>query len=597
MAEQQARAGHADALRGLGPSLRDSALLRWLDVRLEPIDLDRIAPLALGLAIVASGLLLYHLTRGTSFWADDWLWITNRRADTLHNFLSPYDGHLSVLPLVIYRLMFTAFGIDSYAPYRVLVIGLSLVVGVLVFEYARHRIGRFLAMLVAALVLFLGPGWQDTMWTFQIGWELALGLGIGALIMLDRRTRAADIGACVLTLGSICSTTFGLAFAIGIAIDVALTRRRWRDAWIPGIPLALYVIWVLHYHTAGITWSAITLVPINVVKTFAGGLASLVGLSGATVMDPVGTNLTFGVPLLALLVIVSVRSVAARRFSVRAGALLLVLVVFSALATLVRWFETPLVSRYIYADCVLIALFAVELARGARPSRLVQAVLAALAVIAVVSNVDVLRAGGGYLRQIAKVTNADVAALDLGRGSIPPGYIAAHLPDYPFVQMTAGSYFAAERALGTPADSIDELAHAPANAQTVADTELIGERAIVLSPGVSPAAAGGAPPSISAAANGSATRSGACVQFRPGGTLTPGATSSVVLALAPGAVRITTDAAPVTVAAQRFGPTAVPLGTIGPLRSAIVLVRRDAAQQPWRLQLGSGADVRACTLR
>jgi hypothetical protein len=87
------------------------------------------------------------------------------------------------------------------------------------------------------------------------------------------------------------------------------------------------------------------------------------------------------------------------------------------------------------------------------------------------------------------------------------------------------------------------------------------------------------------------------VQFRPGGTLTPGATSSVVLALAPGAVRITTDAAPVTVAAQRFGPTAVPLGTIGPLRSAIVLVRRDAAQQPWRLQLGSGADVRACTLR
>jgi hypothetical protein len=572
-------------------------LLGRLEVGLERVDLDQVAPLILGLAVVASGLLLYHLTRGTSFWGDDWVWVTTRRANTVHNFLSPYDGHLSVLPLVIYRVMFAAFGIDSYAPYRALVIVLSLAVGLLVFEYARHRVGPFLAMLVAVLVLFVGPGWQDTMWTFQIGWELALGLGIGALIMLDRRTPAADIAACVLTFGSICSTSFGIAFAVGVAVDVALTRRRWRDAWIPGIPLALYGIWALHYHPTGINWSEITLVPTNVVQTFAGGVAGILGLSGATPLDPVGTNLTFGVPLLAVLAIVSVRRVAARRFSARAGALLVVLVVFSALTTLGRAFETPLVSRYIYPDCVLIALYAVELARGVRPGRAVQAGLAVVALIVVISNVGVLRAGGAYLREVGAMTNADVAALDFGRGTIPSGYIATQLPDYPFVAISAGSYFAAEDALGTPADSIPELAHTQAAARTVADNELIGEHAIVLSPGVSAAPAGGAAPGIAASANVSATRSGACVQFTPATALAPGATSTVVLSLAPGAVRLSAGAAPVAVAAKRFGPSPTALGTIGPGRSAIVLIRRDAAPQPWQLRLGSGAAVRSCALR
>jgi hypothetical protein len=563
----------------------------------ERFDLDRIAPVVMGLAILASGLLLYHLTRGSSFWGDDWAWITTRRANTAHNFLSPYDGHLSVLPLAIYRVMFAVFGIDSYTPYRILVIVLSLIVGLLVFEYARHRVGSFLAMLVAALVLFDGPGWQDTMWTFQIGWELALGLGIGALIMLDRRTTAAHMAACALTLGSICSTSFGVAFAVGIAVDVGLTRRRWRDAWSPGIPLALYGIWALHYHPTGVNWSEITLVPTNLVQTFAGGVAGILGLSGATPLDPVGTTLTFGVPLLAVLAIVSVRSVAARRFSVRAGALLVVLIVFSALTTLGRAFETPLVSRYIYPDCVLVALFVVELGRDAKPTRLVQAGLAVLALVAVIANVGVLRAGGAYLRLVGASTTADVAALDLGRGSIPSKYIATQLPDYPFVAITAGSYFAAKDALGTPADSIAELAHAPATARTVADNELLGEHAIVLSPGVSSAAAGGAAPGIGATANGSATRSGACANFTPVNALTPGATSSVVLTVAPGAARVTAGAAPIKVAAQRFGPIPAALGTIVPGRSAIVLVRRDTAPNPWQLRLESGAAVRACTLR
>src|ERR1700691_5375273 len=193
MSDQGARASGPDAAADRLLARRASEAIERLERELVRVDLDRLAGVVLALAVLASGVLLYHLTRGTSFWGDDWAWITERRGNHIGTFLSPYDGHLSVLPIVIYRLMFAAFGIDSYAPYRVLVIGLSLVVGLLAFEYARHRVNHFLAMLVAALVLFVGPGWQDTMWAFQIGWVLALGLGVAALILLDRRTLVTDV--------------------------------------------------------------------------------------------------------------------------------------------------------------------------------------------------------------------------------------------------------------------------------------------------------------------------------------------------------------------------------------------------------------------
>src|ERR1700743_1613318 len=214
MSEQGARATGPDAAADRLFARRASEVVERLERELDRVDLDRLAAVVVVLAALASGALLYHLTRGTSFWGDDWAWITTRRGNHIGTFLAPYDGHLSALPIVLYRLMFAAFGIDSYAPSRVLVIGLSLIVGLLTFEYARHRVNDFLAMLVAALALFVGPGWQDTMWAFQIGWVLALGLGIAALILLDRRTLATDALACALTFGSICSTSFGVAFAV-----------------------------------------------------------------------------------------------------------------------------------------------------------------------------------------------------------------------------------------------------------------------------------------------------------------------------------------------------------------------------------------------
>src|SRR5947209_14595942 len=126
----------------------------------------------------------------------------------------------------------------------------------------------------------------------------ALDAGIGALLMLDRRDRVGDAGACVLTAVSLASNGPGVAVAIGLAVELALTRRRWRDAWIVAGPLALYALWWILYQPAGLSRHALVLAPGYVASEGATALAALLGLAGQTGLGGEGTLLLWGAPLL-----------------------------------------------------------------------------------------------------------------------------------------------------------------------------------------------------------------------------------------------------------------------------------------------------------
>jgi hypothetical protein len=55
---------------------------RRLHLAASDVDLDRFARAGLVVAVVVSGLLIYHLTRGSSFSIDDWSWIDTRRGNS-----------------------------------------------------------------------------------------------------------------------------------------------------------------------------------------------------------------------------------------------------------------------------------------------------------------------------------------------------------------------------------------------------------------------------------------------------------------------------------------------------------------------------------
>ena len=116
-------------------------------------------------------------------------------------------------------------------------------------------------------------------------------------------------------------------------------------------------------------------------------------------------------------------------------------------------------------------------------SRGATAVLAAVTLVIVVANVGDLRDGARFVRTQSAITRADLGALDsLARWSKPARFVAAQLPGYPFLTLEAGEYFAAARAIGSPADSPAELARAPEGARVAADAELARIHAVAPHP-------------------------------------------------------------------------------------------------------------------
>ena len=188
---------------------------RGLDGSQLGLTLDRLALPGLVLVAVASAAFIYHQTRGSSFSPDDLIWIATRRGHSAGTFLAPYNGHLSLIPIAIYRVMFALEGIASFAPYRVLLAVVATLAGLVFFAYARRRVGAFGALLLTTLLLFLGPGWNDVMQPFQIAWLIAVAGGVLALSLLDRRHLPTDLLACLALLVAVASTSVGVALMIG----------------------------------------------------------------------------------------------------------------------------------------------------------------------------------------------------------------------------------------------------------------------------------------------------------------------------------------------------------------------------------------------
>ena len=162
-------------------------------------------------------------------------------------FLEPYNGHLSVVPIAIYKLLFVTVGIDSLAPYRVVLLGLHLLCVALLFAYARRRVGDWLAVLVAASLLFLGSGWHDLLVPFQISF-LVFGCSRARGLAAPGSSRlGADVGIAVLVALSLGSSSIGIPLAAGVLAETALRRDRLRRLWVPLAPIALYLLWYVEH--------------------------------------------------------------------------------------------------------------------------------------------------------------------------------------------------------------------------------------------------------------------------------------------------------------------------------------------------------------
>ena len=543
-------------------------------------------PVALLLgAAITSGVLLIVLQSHLTFLIDDWDLLLQRRGFSANVFLEPHNEHIIVAPTIVYKAIQATFGMHSIVPFAVAATAVFVASAVLLFAFLRRRIGEWLALAAAVLILFMGSAYEDLLSPFQIGYFGSVACGIGALLLLERRARRRDAVACGLLVGSTLFSSVGLPFIAGAAIAIALDSQTRRRAYVVAVPIFLYLLWYLGWgHTGNtqLSFDNLATSPSYILDGFASSLASLFGLDLAT-----------GRALLVALVFVAALRLRTLRSTPRG--------LWVAIAIAVSfWFliafdaslgRPPTASRYQYLGAVFIFMTAAELARGVRPGR--RALIAVFAVVgaASLSNMSTLHRAYEGLDNEGDIVRADLSALEIAADTVRPGFeLTPGNSDFNYFGFVdAGSYLSAAMKFGSPAYTPSELAAASEPARVAADKVLAGALPATFEPVSRLPSPDGPAPLLVGPAAPRATASGGCLDVRPSGG------ANAVVSLPPGGAMLrASSGATAQVRARRYASESFPVA-VGALRGAAILdIPEDRASEPWELELDSPRPVRVC---
>lgn len=210
---------------------------------MDQVDLPHKTHLGVDLAIVgfaaASLALLMQLGSREWFYLDDWR--LSLQARQWSGLVQPYNGHLSIVPVLIYKTLLTWFGFSTYKPLQFVGLGSYVLVAVVLYFTTRRRIGTPAAAAAAMLVLW-APGVHLNV--PSLNHYLALIGGIGcAWLLVKPATRSNSWWIFGLLTASLCSADGGLAVGAACIVYAACTRAPWHR-WVAGvIPVVAWATW------------------------------------------------------------------------------------------------------------------------------------------------------------------------------------------------------------------------------------------------------------------------------------------------------------------------------------------------------------------
>lgn len=544
--------------------------------------ISRNAPaLLLGAALVVAAAMTLILTAELTFLQDTWEYLMTRRDPSVEALFHPHNEHLVVFPVLIEVGLLRLFGMSSVTPEYVVLTAFLLGSALLLYLYVRRRVGDWLALFAAVLVLCLGPAWEVLLWPFEISFVGPVFFGLAMLLALERGDRAGDGLACLCPVAALGFSGLGIPLLAAAAVAIGLGERRtWlRRAYVVAVPAALFAAWYLkwgHEVPTHITADNVLHSPLVVGEALAVSVGALFGLG----VTPVGGSIT---PLWgALVLVVLILAIGYRQRRERGVAPGLWPVVAAAA---VYWFlmafnlapgREATASRYQYAGVIFVILILANLLQGARPSRRVILVAGAATAVAACLNLVVLYQGRNSLYDQSVLTRADTAAIEIAARTVDPGFQLS--PEVAgtstLVDVFAGEYLQAVDEYGSPAYTPEELATAPEQGRRQADVVLA--QALPISALDAPGGFGRLPRSR-------------CVAVPGGGSevrLAPGVTR---IELAPGP--------PATFRLRRFASGEYPVLAAADVRgdsSTSLRIPRDAASQSWRLHVDARQAARVC---
>jgi hypothetical protein len=550
---------------------------------------DRGALAGLALVTLAAFVLILYLGRGEIFYFDEWNFVLDRRGHTAGAFLEPHNEHIVVVPVIIYKLLLQTSGLAHHWPYLMVLALMHLGVGLGVFLLIRPRLGPLLALILAALILFMGLAWQNMLWAFQIGFVGSVLGGIWAWVGLDRRSTGGDVAACVALVLGTASSSLGVPLAIGIGAELLVARRA-KALWVALIPLGLYALWYLGYGKSTITGEGL-------FHAVSWAVAAVAAAAGA----PLGLGTQWGV----VLAIVGVVALGWRLTVEPPTPRLLGLLIggggFWLLTGAARSVTQPAVSpdssRYLTLGGVIVVLLSVEIAtsvpavRAWRPSVAIVAYSGLLALVAIALGLPVLRDNGRQLRAFGQTNAAELGAMELSRARVPASY---ELDPASAPQVTAGRYLSAIDAFGSsPAYTPAQLEGAPAAARVQAD-RVLQEINVHVLPARRVGNGGPAPDVVAAGAR--VDRSGGCSVLRPlSGSAVTGVATLPKIGLAVRAL----GAAPIELRLHRFADdfSNAPLAAVPRGQPQQLQMPADASSHPYAIQVSGTGAAAVCSVR
>ncbi len=251
-------------------------------------DLNRVAVAdfvfaAMCLAAVA---LLLHLSRNGTFFGDEWTFIDLRSDWSLRHLMLPHNEHWALVPLLIYNTLFSTVGLGSYLPYQLVLMAAHVAAASAIYTLLRAQNGALPALGGAAILLFLGTGYENLFWPFQIGFVGTAAAGAWAIVLtFVNPSRRRQIVATLLLVVAVATQGPGLFFVAGIMVALTLDADRRRDLWIVAPAVVVYGLWYVTLGVEGIdshrdpfTIDAVRQLPDYVITGISNAIGQVMGL-------------------------------------------------------------------------------------------------------------------------------------------------------------------------------------------------------------------------------------------------------------------------------------------------------------------------------
>jgi hypothetical protein len=195
---------------------------------------------------VAALMVAPILSRHQWFTHDEWDFLANRDAGSIHDLLRPHNEHWSTWQVLEYRGLYHVVGLRMYLPYHLVLLCLRIAAAALLRVVMRRAgVRPWIATAAAGLFLLLGAAWNDIIVGVDSTFVGAVVFGLSQAILsdhdgpLDRRDWLALLaGLCGLMCGGVALVMVAI---VGMAV---LARRGLWPAAFQVVPLAVvYGTW------------------------------------------------------------------------------------------------------------------------------------------------------------------------------------------------------------------------------------------------------------------------------------------------------------------------------------------------------------------